>query len=396
MPNAPQAENIDRDEDLAWGAALRREWQLDPSIAYLNHGAFGLTPNAVLTAQTEWRARIERNPSYFLAFELEAALRQALRPVARALGAQPEDMVFVDNATTGLNAVLRALDFEPGDEILMTNLAYPAIRKAAQYVASRTGARLVEAEVKLPIADDAEVLRTVAARLSIRTQLAVFDHVASFSALRLPVVALTRLAHEAGARVMIDGAHAPGMLEFDVASIGAEWYVGNLHKWYFVPRSCGFLWATQDAQRLTHPLAISHGYGKGFRTEFEWTGTRDVTAALATPAALDFHARLGGPRLMARNAALAQEAAAILARAWRTETTGPAASLAAMATVRLPLAGPFDDARLTGLVRDLAERHRIEAAVVPLAGAFWVRVGAQAYNETADYERLAALFKGVA
>lgn len=377
---------------LLYGAGLRREWQLEPDMAYLNHGGFGVTPNSVLAAQDQWRARIERNPSWVLAFESEGLLRAAVSPVAGAIGAEPEDVVFVDNATTGLNAVLRGLDFEPGDEILLTSLAYPAIRKAAHYAAARTGARVVEAEVALPIADDAAVLQAVAKRLSIRTRLAIFDHVASHSALLLPATTLTRLAHEAGARVMIDGAHAPGMLALDVPGIGAEWYVGNLHKWYFAPRSCGFLWATKAVQGLTHPLAISHGYGQGFRAEFEWTGTRDMSAALAAPEALDFHARLGGAALMARNVALARDAGAMLARHWGTELTGPIESFAAMATVRLPLAGPADDARAVALTRELCELHRVAAAVVALEDGLWVRIAAQAYNEANEYERLAALF----
>jgi isopenicillin-N epimerase len=375
-----------------YGTALRHEWPLQPDFAYLNHGGFGLTPKAVLAVQDQWRARIERNPTWALAYELEDWLRAAMVPVAGAIGAAPEDVVFIDNATTGLNAVLRGLDFEPGDEILLTSLTYPAIRKAALYVASRSGARVVEADVMLPIADDAAVLQTVAKRLSLRTKLAIFDHVASHSALILPAAALTRLAHEAGARVVIDGAHAPGMLTLDVPAIGADWYVGNLHKWYFAPRSCGFLWAAKTVQDQTHPLAISHGYGQGFRTEFEWTGTRDVTAALAAPAALDFHARLGGPGLMARNVALAREAGAMLARRWGTELTGPSENFAAMATVRLPLTGTVDGARAGALMRELSERHRIAAAVVALGDALWVRIAAQAYNESSEYERLAALF----
>jgi isopenicillin-N epimerase len=377
---------------LPYGAALRVEWPLDPDLAYLNHGGFGLTPNAVFAAQAQWRARIERDPTHFMGFELEAVLRAAVAPVAAAIGAKTEDVVFVENATTGLNTVLRALDFEPGDEILITSLSYPAIRKAALYAASRSGARVVEAEVTLPLADDAGLLRAVASRLSIRTKLAIFDHVASHSALVLPVAALTRLAHEAGSRVMIDGAHAPGMLALDVPGIGAEWYVGNLHKWYFAPRSCGLLWAAPAVQGLTRPLAISHGYGQGFRAEFEWTGTRDVTAALAAPAALEFHARLGGVELMARNQALARDAAALLVCQWGTELTGPVESFAAMATVRLPLAGMQDEKHAGALMRELSERHRIAAAVVLLAGALWIRIGAQAYNEPRDYERLATLF----
>jgi isopenicillin-N epimerase len=375
-----------------WGAVARDAWRLDPAIAYLNHGGFGVAPQIVLAEQERWRVRIERNPSQFLTYEVDAALRAALVPLAGAIGAAAEDVVFVANATSGLNAVLRSLDFEPGDEILITSLSYPAIRKAAHYAASRSGARVIEAAIELPIADDAAILRAVAARLTIRTKLAIFDHIASHSALVLPAAALTRLAHEAGARVLIDGAHAPGHIPLDLRGIGADWYVGNLHKWYFAPRSCGFLWASKAVQPLTHPLAISHGYGGGFRAEFEWTGTRDVTPALATPAAIEFHNALGGAALMARNTALAREAARLLVQRWRTETTGPVESFAAMATVRLPLAGEASAPRANALMRELSERHGIAAAVVALGDALWVRIAAQAYNELAEYERLGAVF----
>jgi isopenicillin-N epimerase len=376
-----------------WGAAARAHWSLEPGLSYLNHGAFGLTPGPVLAAQDRWRARIEGDPTRFLAFELDTELRQAASVVARAVGVKAADLVFVENATTGLNAVLRSLDFEAGDEILITNLTYPAIRKAAQYAASRSGARVIEAPIPLPIAGDDTVLRAVAARLSYRTRLAIFDHVASHSALVLPAAALARLAHEAGAKVAIDGAHAPGMIALDIAAIGADWYVGNLHKWFFAPRSCGFLWAAGDVQAMTHPLAISHGYGAGFRDEFEWTGTRDVTPALTAPEGIAFHAQWGGAALMARNTALARDAAGELLRLWRTEATGPTEAYAAMATVRLPLTAPVTQARVAALARAMSDRHRIEAAFFQIEDAAWVRIGAQAYNDLAEYQRLGAVLK---
>ncbi|HEX4192978.1 MAG TPA: aminotransferase class V-fold PLP-dependent enzyme [Stellaceae bacterium] len=379
-------------ESLTWGAALRDRWRLDPGFAYLNHGGFGVTPEVVFTEQDRWRAKIERNPTHFLTFDVEEAIRAAAVPVAQAVGAMAEDVVFIENATTGLNAVLRSLDFEPGDEILITSLSYPAIRKAAYYAASRCGARVIEAAIPLPLADKAALLRAVAAKLTIRTKLAIFDHIASHSALLLPAAELTRLAHEAGAKVMIDGAHVPGQIPLDIAAHGADWYVGNLHKWYFAPRSCGFLWASKAQQAATRPLAISHGYGEGFRAEWEWTGTRDVTPALATPAAIEFHRSLGGEALMKRNIALVRAAGKLLSEHWRTELTGPNDMFAAMVTVRLPLAGEASDARARALMREMAEKHRIGAAFVVLENALWVRVAAQAYNEMADYERLAALF----
>ena len=377
-------------DSRAFGTALRGEWRLEPGVAYLNHGGYGAVPNVVQAAQGAWRERIERNPTAFLSRELPALLRQAAGTVAAALGARGSDLVFVENATVGINTVLRSLAFAPGDEILITSLTYPAIRKAARFVAERSGARLVEAAIPLPVKDEQTVLDAVAAHLGLRTRLAIFDHIASASALVLPAAALVAQAHHAGARVLLDGAHAPGQIALDLGALGADWYAGNLHKWYFAPRACGVLWAAPEVQASLHPLSISHGLGAGFLAEFDWTGTRDFTACLAAPDGIAFHTRLGGAALMARNAALAREAAALLAQAWHTEAAGPPAMFAAMATVRLPAAGEATPARAHRIVRWLAEKHHIEAGVNFDSDALWLRIAAQAYNERADYERLAA------
>ena len=375
-----------------WGAALRGLWPLDPAITYLNHGGYGVTPDAVRQEQDAWRRRIERNPMRFFSRELAPALRQAAAALGEQLGARPADIVFVDNATAGCNAVLRSLDFAPGDEILVTSLGYGAVAKAARYVAARSGARLVEVEIPLPLASETVLVERVAARLGPRTRLAIFDHIASHSALVLPVAALVRLAHGVGACVLIDGAHAPGQIPVDVPAIGADWYVGNCHKWLMAPRSCGFLWAGPAQQSSVHPLAISHGYGGGFIAEFDWTGTRDPTPFLSVPAAIAFHRRLGGAALMARNQALALAAAERLAARWGTALGGPAVNFAAMVTVRLPAEGAASDERAAALQLRLAEEHGIETAIKLESGALWLRLAAQAYNQPADYERLADLW----
>jgi isopenicillin-N epimerase len=377
---------------ITYGAALRREWPLDPAVTYLNHGGYGVAPHRVLQAQAEWRARIEGNPTRFMRRELAPAQREAASRLAAFLGASGDDLVFVDNATAGVNAVLRSLDFRSGDEILVTNLAYGAVAKAARYVAERSGARLVEVAIPFPLSDAGAVREAIAAALSPRTRLAIFDHIASMSALMLPVAELTRLAKKAGARVLIDGAHAPGQIALDVPAVGADWYVGNCHKWLMAPRAVGFLWASSESQPLIHPLAISHGFGKGFHAEFDWTGTRDFTSFLCVPDGIDWHGALGGAALMARNAALAAAAAQLLVERWGTRTLAPAALLAAMVTVRLPLADPPTIENAVALERQLSEEHRIEAAIMAQADGLWVRLAAQAYNEISDYERLAAVF----
>jgi isopenicillin-N epimerase len=248
--------------------------------------------------------------------------------------------------------------------------------------------------VPFPVRDAAEIVAALAARLGPRTRLVILDHVASPTAALFPVRELTRLCHDAGAQVLIDGAHAPGMLTLDIPSIGADWYVGNCHEWLMAPKGSGFLWAAPACAADLHPLVISHGYGQGFAAEFDWIGTRDPTAWLCVPAAIDFHRQLGGAALRERNAQLAREAANLLAACWKTERGTPDGLSGAMATVRLPLAGEATIERAIALRDRLLDDHRIDAAIIPFAGSLWARLSAQAYNEPADYQRLAEVFRG--
>jgi isopenicillin-N epimerase len=374
--------------NLPFGAALRSEWDLDPAVAYLNHGSFGVTPRAVLAAQEEWRRRIERNPAAFMATVRAGALREPATAVAKYLGAEGDDVVFMENATSAANAVLRSLGFKPGDEILVTSLGYRAVNHAAAYVASRTGATLVEVKISLPVRDADAIVAAVEARLSPRTRLAIFDHIASQSAILLPVERLIPLARAAGAEVLIDGAHVPGQLPLDIPALGADYYVANLHKWLLAPRGTAILWARKERQSELHPLTISHGYGSGFLAEFDWMGTRDLSGWLSAPDGLACHRRLGGARLMERNRDLAREMAAMLAARWGTGTAAPPDMFAAMAVVGVPESGR-EPPELVAWLRDV---HRIEAPVHRIDGALWLRIAAQAYNEVEDYERLARAF----
>jgi isopenicillin-N epimerase len=378
--------------DASYPDVSRDEWLLDPDVAFLNHGSFGATPRAVLAEQDRWRAAMERHPTHFMSEELPQALAAAAARLAAFVGARAEDLVFVENATAGCNAVLRSLRFAPGDEILVTDHGYPAVRKAAEYAAARAGARVVEAAVPFPIVDARQVLAGFSSRLGPRTRLAVFDHITSPTAVVFPLGELTAVCRAAGVPVLIDGAHAPGMLSLDVPSVGADWYTGNCHKWLMAPKGSAFLWVAPGRQADIHPLVISHGFGDGFAAEFAWVGTRDPSAWLSVPAAIDFHERLGGSKLRERNAALAREQATLLADAWQTERGAPDALTGSMAAVRLPLREPATTDRAQELRRSLFDDHRIEVPVSPFAGALWARISAHAYNRPEDYARLAACF----
>ena len=370
---------------MEYGAAIRDEWSLDPDFLTLNHGSYGATPRVVRAAQDVWRARLEAQPSRFFRDTYPAAIRHAAAALASFLGANADDLAFVENATTGCNAVLRSLRLAPGDEILALAQVYGAVRNTIRHVCERAGATLVEAAIPFPRPLPDDITAAVAAAITPRTRIAVIDHITSASALVLPIAAIIAACHARGVPVLVDGAHGPGHVDLDLTALDADWYTGNCHKWLNAAKGCAFLWARPDRQADLHPVTISHGYGQGFRAEFDWTGTFDPSAYLSVTAALDFHARLGGPRLRARNATLAFEGARLVAARLGTETGGGNAVSGAMGLVRLPGRVDATDmrARLLALGTD--------APVSAIGDTAWLRISAQAYNEPADYERLCDL-----
>ena len=383
-----------------FGRAMLAHWQLDPAITYLNHGTVGATPRRVLAAQQAIRDEIERNPARFLLRELTGVavgapraerprLRRAADAVAAFVGARGDDLVFVDNATTGINAVLRSLPWGSGEEILVTDQGYGAITNAAALVAREHGAAVRVLELPYPECDPGRVLEAYDRALGPRTRLVIADHITSESALVLPVAEIVARCQARGALVLIDGAHAPGVLPLDVPRLGADWYVGNLHKWAWAPRSCGFLWAPPKRQAGLHPPVVSWGLDQAFTLEFDWVGTRDPSPWLAAPVGIEFQRELGLEAIRAHNHGLAWEAARLLAERWGTRLAVAEEMIGAMATLPLPpRAGSTkeDAARL----RDaLLFEDRIEVQLHAWGGRLWVRVSAQVYNERSDYERLA-------
>ncbi len=371
-----------------WGKACRDEWRLDPDFLTVNHGSFGATPLSVLAEQQAWRDRMEAQPSRFMRAVVPGAIRAAADRLAAFVGGDGRDLVFVDNATAGCNAVLRSLHLQPGDDIVMLSHVYAAVRNAARFVAEPAGARIVEARIPFPRPTPEAIVAAVDAALTDRTRLAVIDHITSGSALVVPVQPVVAACHARGVPVLVDGAHAPGHLALDLPAIGADWYAGNCHKWLCAPKGAAFLWAAPARQQGLHPTVISHGLDKGYLAEFDWTGTRDPSAVLSLPAALDFHERMGGAAMRARNIALAAEAAALVARRLNTETGTAGACAGAMGLVRLAV-DPTDKAAQH--LRDALLAAGTDAPVHVLDGAVWLRLSAFAYNDIEDYARLASL-----
>jgi isopenicillin-N epimerase len=387
-----------------FGRSFLAQWWLDPEITYLNHGTVGATPRSVLDAQHAWQRRIEAQPARFLFRDLirlapddprapRPLLRQAADVVGEFVGARGDDLVFVDNASTGINAVLRSIPLEAGDEIVVLDQAYGAVVMAARFVARGVGAKVVVAETPFPVQGDITqaYADAVEQALTPRTRLVVLDHISSDTALILPVAAMTARCRARGVPVLVDGAHAPGAIQLDIPSIGADWYVGNLHKWAFAPRACGFLWVAAPRRATLHPPVISWGLDVGLAQEFDWTGTRDPSAMLCAPAGIAFMRDvLGIPAMRRWNHDLVWGMAQRLAARWGQPFTTPEALVGCMASVALPeRIAELGEGAAAALKDWLLHERRIEAQVLSLRGRVHVRLAAQVYNDESDYERLA-------
>ena len=372
---------------MQFGKSSRSQWLLEENCVFLNHGSFGATPKVVLDAQTRWRQRLEIQPVRFMTQELPDALRSAAAELAGFVGAKGEDIVFVENATAGINAVVRSLSFVPGDLIVTTNHVYGAVRKTLEFVCQRTGAKLIETRVPFPISNEAEIVAAIATQLNPKVKLLAIDHITSPTALIFPVAEIIRLAKLQNIPVLVDGAHAPGMIPLHIESLNADWYVGNCHKWLFAPKGCGFLWTTPQRQQETHPTVISHGLGSGYCHEFDWTGTRDFSAWLAVTEAIAFARQLGFAQIYTHNHNLAVWAGQLLVHAWGGRTTTPSSATGAMTTVQVPAKkSTYGHQELHDY---LWEFHRIEVPIIPFANRLWVRISAQIYNEPSEYRLLA-------
>jgi isopenicillin-N epimerase len=388
-------------------------WTLDPAIAFLNHGSFGACPRPVLEAQQSFRDRLEQEPARFFNREAPELLTAALRELARFLNAPAAGLAFVRNVTTAINSVLRSVPLPPGAELLVTDHEYNATRNILEYAAAERGCRVVVAKVPFPSAGPDEVVEAVLAAVTERTRLAVLDHVTSQTALIFPIARLIRELDARGVDVLVDGAHAPGMLDLDVGALAPAWYAGNCHKWLCAPKSVGFLWARDDRRRDVRPAVISHGANAPipvalrYGVEFFWTGTDDPTPALALPAALRFLGGLlpgGWAALRERNRALALAGRRLVASALEVplpcpdEMIGSMAAFPVPALPGLPAPTAASALELDALHDALFRDHAIEVPVVtcPAHAGRLLRISAQAYNELEDYERLADALRSIA
>ena len=253
---------------------------------------------------------------------------------------------------------------------MTTDHEYGAVTRSLQQLSDRFGVRNHRIRVPFPLQGTQDVLQAVRDQWpQERVRLAIFDHITSATGLVWPVAQLTELAHEHGAQVLIDGAHAPGQVPLDLGSLGADYWVGNCHKWLFAPKGCAVLSVARERRAALHPLVVSHGYGQGLTEEFDWVGTRDPTPWLAAEAALDFVRQQGGlDRIRAHNVALRRSGAQILEREVGLGASAPPSMLAALETRPLPIELGTDPPRAVpsdvGAARGRGRRGTLCRAIV--------------------------------
>jgi isopenicillin-N epimerase len=377
---------------------MRDQFLLDPDLVFLNHGSFGACPRSVLETQRKWQLEMERNPVAFLGRRSAELLTQARATLGAAIGAQADDLVFVPNSTTGVNVVAQSFPLQPGDEVLATDLEYGACDAAWGRACSKRGASYRCVEILLPYAREGVVDRLMDA-VSPRTRLIYVSHVTSTTALILPVADICAAARKRGIATLIDGAHAPGQIAVDLDTIGADFYVGNCHKWLCAPKGSGFLHARAEHHAMLDATVISWGYAEDtaghsgfdaylgktlFERRMQWQGTRDISPWLAVPAALEFQDRFDWPTVRRRSHELAEHALDVLTRRHGLAPVASSADWAQMAVIPVPVQDPET------LRERLFQESRIEVPVTTHRGQVFVRLSVQGYNTPEDIEHLLA------
>lgn len=371
---------------------LHALFQLDPEIAFLNHGSFGATPKPVFEVYQQWQQRIERQPVQFFMRELAGHLAEARQALSAYLNVAKDDLVYVPNATYGANVVANSLKLEDGDELLTTNHEYGACAKAWQFHSQRRGFQIKVQDVPLPVPTADETVDLLWQGVTPRTKVIFLSHISSATAVIFPITDICSRAREEGILTVIDGAHAPGQIELDLQAIDPDFYCGNLHKWVSAPKGSAFLYARPDKQHLIEPLIVSWGwgepkgisYGSDFLDYLQFTGTNDLSAYLTVPAAIEFQAKHNWTAVREACHALLKNALKQLAPITKQPSPYPDASYyRQMAIVPLPKV-----TNLAALKEDLYDQFKVEIPCIEWNGYQFIRLSIQGYNSQDDIDKL--------
>lgn len=379
---------------------LRSLFQLDPNVVFLNHGSFGATPTPVFATYQEWQRRLERQPVQFIVNELPGHLEQARQALGDYLNAGKDDLVYVPNATFGVNVVARALRLGPGDEVLATDHEYGACDNVWHFLSRKRGFRYVRQPIAVPVSSAAAMVERLWQGVTSRTRVIFLSHITSSTALHLPVEAICARARDAGILTLIDGAHAPGQIPLDLQAVGADFYTGNAHKWLCAPKGSAFLYTRPEKQSLIEPLVVGWGWGEErtftFGSDYldylQWLGTNDVAAYLAVPAAIRFQAEYGWPAVRRRCHALVRQALRRICALVELPSIypGDAGFYYQMAVAPLP---PVED--VAAFKARLYQEYQVEIPCIQWNQHHFIRVSVQGYNGQEDIDALLAALRKI-
>ncbi|MAT44202.1 MAG: aminotransferase [Anaerolineaceae bacterium] len=370
---------------------------LDPSIIFLNHGSFGASPKPVFDTYQTWQRKLEKQPVLFLGRSYHQLLQTAKESLAAYLGTQPQNLVFVPNATYGVNLIARSLDLQPGDEILTSNHEYGACDYTWEFLSAKKGVRYIHRAIQFPSQTDQEIVEIFWQGVTPNTKLIYLSHLTSPTALRLHIEEINRRAREAGILTLIDGAHAPGQIPLDLDSLQADFYTGNLHKWLMAPKGAAFLYAHPRVQHLVEPLVISWGLktepqfssGSPFIDRLTWTGTHDPSAYLSVPAAIQFQQEHNWPEVQAAcHLRLKEYMPEFSALTGKPVLYAQDHQYGQMAAIELPLVRD-----LLAFKTELYDQYRIEIPHILWENRHFLRISYQVYNQPEDLTRLLDVLK---
>jgi isopenicillin-N epimerase len=385
---------------------MSRHWGLDDKTVFLNHGSYGATPTIVLDEQKRWQRILEKDPVRFYEEIAPDALRKSREAIANLVNCDPEDLALIENATSGVNIILRSLSFEKGDEIIVPDHAYQACRNTIDYVAEKWGAIVITCEIPFPVENTQIIIDNVMKCVTKRTKLALIDTVTSPTGLRMPFEELVGLLESKGVNVLLDAAHGIGMIPLNLEKIGASYTTSNCHKWLCAPKGSAFLHVKKDLQEFIHPLTISHGMtvplgeSTRFRHEFDWTGTRDISAWCVLPFVIEELSQLvdmSWEEIMKHNKDLVIQGRNIICKKLNIEPQCPDEMVASISTIKISSKkdNGVDFHELDPLHLELLKNYNIQVPVWywPSPEGRYIRISAQLYNNKEEYEYLANVLK---
>jgi isopenicillin-N epimerase len=369
-------------------SSIKECFLLDPEIVFLNHGSYGATPKSVFEEYQNWQRRLERQPVLFLGRELPVLMRESRAALGQYLNAEADDLVYIPNATHGINIIARSLDVHPGDEILTTDHEYGACDFTWEFVCRKTGAKYIHQPIPFPVRSEEEILEQFWQGVTPGTKVIYLSHITSFTALRFPVEAICRRAKQAGILSIVDAAHSPGQIPVDLQSLGVDIVFGNCHKWMLAPKGSAFLYVRREVQDRIDPMVVSWGYqptpdiatGSRFIDILQWTGTRDPSAALAVPAAIQFMREHDWERVRSTCHALLRQA---IEQVCELTDMTPLYRLDSSFYSQMGIA-PLPLSDLSRLKSRLYDEYKIEVPLVQWQDRQFVRISMQGYNTAED------------